>query len=81
MTIRIQFFSRLREIGGSAVLEREVAPGTTVGAALAELERDLPKLADWQGKLLLAVGVEFAPHDQILQANDLLSVMPPVQGG
>lgn len=81
MTIRVQFFSKLREIAGDSILERAFEEGTTVGEALAGLEREFPKLAGWEGKLLLAVGVEFAGREQVLREGDLLSVMPPVQGG
>ncbi len=79
MTIRVQFFSKLRDLHGPATLELE--ENATVGMALVELERRLPLLSNWNGKILIAVGVEFAPRDQILHENDLLSVMPPVQGG
>jgi molybdopterin converting factor small subunit len=77
----VQFFSKLRELTGSSQLERTLATGATVGEALAALESEFPKLAEWEGKILLAVGVEFASRDQVLQDGDLLSVMPPVQGG
>ena len=77
----MQFFSKLREIGGNEVLERSIRDGATVGEAFAELEGEFPALSGWQGRLLLAVGVEFAKLDQVLQEGDLLSVMPPVQGG
>ena len=57
--IRVQFFSRLRAIGGDAVLTRDWPEGTLVGEAISLLEAEFPELADWEGKLLLAVGVEF----------------------
>ena len=79
MTIRVQYFSRLRELNGPLALE--LLDRATVGDALMQLEGRLPLLSDWNGKLLLAVGLEFARRDQVLLENDLLSLMPPVQGG
>ena len=79
MTIRVQFFSKLRDLHGPDTLE--LPENANVGMALADLERRLPLLSNWNGKILIAVGVEFAPRNQILRENDLLSVMPPVQGG
>lgn len=79
MMIRLQYFSRLRELNGPLTLE--LPTNATVGDALSALESQLPLLSDWNGKILLAVGIEFARHDQILHENDLLSLMPPVQGG
>ena len=79
MTIRVQFFSKLRDLHGPDTLD--LPENATVEMALADLERRLPLLSNWHGKILIAVGVEFAPRDQILHENDLLSLMPPVQGG
>ncbi len=81
MNVRIQFFSRLRAIGGDAELNRELPEGATVSAAFTQLEAEFPKLRDWEGKLLFAVGVEFASCEDVLREGDLLSLMPPVQGG
>jgi molybdopterin converting factor small subunit len=81
VNIRIQFFSRLRQIGGDAVLTRDWPAETDVQTALAYLEKEFPPLADWQSKLLFAVGVEFAQPEQILHEGDLFCLMPPVQGG
>ncbi len=79
--IEVQFFSRLRDLVGASRLTREVASDSTVGDLLAGLYRDLPKLAEWDPHLLLAVGLEYVKRDQPLHDGDEVSIMPPVQGG
>ena len=79
MMIRVQYFSTLRDLEGPTTLE--LPENAVVGDAVEELKRILPRLANWEDKILIAVGVEFAPAEQVLQPDDLLSLMPPVQGG
>jgi molybdopterin converting factor small subunit len=35
----------------------------------------------WNKYLLIAVGTEYVSRDYRLRPNDLVSLMPPVQGG
>ena len=82
MKIEVQFFSRLRDLVGQSALTREITtPGTTVCDLLAALYRDHPDLGKWDKHLLVAVGLEYAARDQPLREGDVVSVMPPVQGG
>ncbi|HEY5893862.1 MAG TPA: MoaD/ThiS family protein [Chthoniobacterales bacterium] len=81
MKICIQFFSRLKEIAVAEPIEKSVPVGSTVGDLLEELDAEFPRLAEWEGKLLIAVGMEFATRQQVLKEGDLVSLMPPVQGG
>lgn len=79
--IEVQFFSRLRDLTGEGRLTREVAAGSTVGDLLATLYREMPKLAEWDAHLLLAVDLEYVKRDQVLRDGDEVAIMPPVQGG
>ena len=81
MTIEVQFFSRLRDLLGTAHLQRTVPEGETVGGLLSSLQTEFPGLRPWDAHLLLAVGLEFAERGQTLRDGDTLSIMPPVQGG
>lgn len=81
MNVEIQFFSRLRDLVGTARLERSAAEGETVGGLLNTLYAEFPKLRAWDAHLLLAVGLEFAERGQPLRDGDTVSIMPPVQGG
>ena len=40
-----------------------------------------PALRDWDKSILVAAGVEFVGRDHVLQPDDQISIMPPVQGG
>lgn len=81
MTIRVQFFSRLRDVSGSEHLDLEMKAGATVSDLLAELFARFPKLHDWERSVLVGAGVEFVDRDYVLRADEEISIMPPVQGG
>ena len=79
MLIQIQYFSRLRDLGGPESVE--LAEGTTVQMLLVKLFELSPKLAPWNKHLLVAAGTEWVHRDYVLKSGDLISLMPPVQGG
>ena len=81
MRVSVQFFSRLRDLVGSSQMEIEVPEKTTVADLLALVYSRTPTLRDWDKSILVARGVEFVGRDYILESNDDISVMPPVQGG
>lgn len=81
MNVRVQFYSRLKEIAGSEPLDVEVPVGTTVGALVERLCQQFPGLEAWRPHLLVAVGLDYAAADVPLHDNAEVSVMPPVQGG
>ena len=81
MNLRVQFFSRLRELAEVSELELEVPEGTKVGALLEILYSQTPALRDWDKSILVAAGVEFVGRNYVLKSGDEISIMPPVQGG
>lgn len=81
MNVHVQFFSRLRELAGVSEMELEVPEATTVAGLLENLYSRTPALRDWDKSILIAIGVEFVGRDYILQRDDQISIMPPVQGG
>ena len=78
MTVRLRFFAMLRERLGAG-LDREVRPGTTVGAVWRGVVREHPDVA--------TVGVRFAVDEAYVEAShrledgDEIAVFPPVSGG
>jgi molybdopterin converting factor small subunit len=81
MKVRVQFFSRLRDLAGVSEMELEI-PETTRAAELLEiLYARTPPLRGWDKSILVAAGVEFVDRDYVLQPADQISIMPPVQGG
>jgi molybdopterin converting factor small subunit len=81
MKVRLQFFSRLRDVAGRSELELELAHETRVADLLGILYERIPALRDWDKSILVGAGLEFVARDYVLQPNDDISIMPPVQGG
>jgi molybdopterin synthase catalytic subunit len=81
MKVTVQFFSFLRQLAGCNELPLELPAPATVADALAELYRRFPRLREAEKTTLMAVGVEFADRASVLRDGDVLSLMPPLQGG
>jgi molybdopterin converting factor small subunit len=81
MNVHVQFFSRLRDLAGVSEMELDVPDATKVAELLTILYSRMPALHNWDKSILVARGVEFIGRDYVLQPNDQISVMPPVQGG
>lgn len=81
MNVHVQFFSRLRDLAGVSEMELELPEATKVAKLLEILYARTPALRDWDKSILVAAGVEFVDRDYVLQADDQISIMPPVQGG
>jgi molybdopterin converting factor small subunit len=77
--IHIQYFSQLRDLGGPESVE--IAEGTTIEALLKRLFELSPGLESWNKHLLVAAGTEWVQRDYLVEPGDLISLMPPVQGG
>jgi molybdopterin converting factor small subunit len=85
MKVRVLFFSVLRDLSGSEEQNIVVTPAgggeATVGDLLDQIYADIPGMAAWDERLLLAVNAEFAGRDTLLGEGDEVALMPPVQGG
>lgn len=81
MKLRVLFFSVLRDITGTDEIELEVPDGATMGELLAQVEARWPKIAEWQGSLLLALDQTYVKRDEPLHDGGEVAIMPPVQGG
>ena len=81
MKVRVQFFSRLKDLVRTPEADYEIAEGSTVADLLSELYACTPALRDWDSNILIGAGVEFVGRDYQLQPNDEIAIMPPVQGG
>ena len=79
ISIHLQYFSQLRDLKGPEKLE--LVPGTTVAGLLEKLYGLLPGLKQWDKCLLIAAGIEYVPRHYVLKPGELISLMPPVQGG
>ena len=81
MRLRVQFFSQLREIVGASEITLDLPDGTSVANLLTRLYRDFPELEKWDRRLLVGAGLDFVTRDHVIQPNDEIAIMPPVQGG
>ena len=81
MKVRVQFFSRLRDLARTPEMEVEVPDQTTAGDLLETIYRKIPALREWDRSILIAAGVEFVERSYTLKSGDEISIMPPVQGG
>jgi molybdopterin converting factor small subunit len=79
MTVRLQYFSHLKNLGGPDRLD--IPEGATVAELLETVFTVAPPLRDWDRYVLVAIGEVYADRKAVLRANDLVSLMPPVQGG
>jgi molybdopterin converting factor small subunit len=52
-----------------------------VASLLAELYERWPALSSWDGRLLMAVDLEYATRETQLIPGQEVALMPPVQGG
>jgi MoaD family protein len=81
MKVRVQLFSRLRDLTGTAEMDVEVPEAATASDLLNTLYGQMPALREWDKSILVASGVEFVGREYALKSGDEISVMPPVQGG
>ena len=81
MKVRVQFFSRLRDLAGGSTLDVEV-PGTpTVNDLLQTVYARAPNLRAQDRNILIGAGLEFVDRNYLLKPGEEISLMPPVQGG
>jgi molybdopterin converting factor small subunit len=77
--IEIQYFAQLRGLEGPDSLE--LPEGATVEDLLKRLFQLKPALEVWNKHLLIAAQTEWVQRDYLVKPGDLISLMPPVQGG
>lgn len=81
MRVTVRLFARLREIGGTGELVREVPDGATVSGVWQSLVTDFPGFAAYQPSLSCAVNAEYAKFTTSVADGDEIAFLPPVSGG
>jgi len=81
MTVRAEFYSRLKEIVGASTLEIALPDKATVSDLIQQLLSEYTKLRDFQKSMLFGIGVDFVQKNHALRNRDVIAIMPPVQGG
>ncbi len=81
MRVTVQFFSYFRQLAGGNEMALDIPPHSTVADLLAEVYRRVPRLREAEPAMRIAVGLEFAQRDDPLHEAEVVSLMPPLQGG
>ena len=81
MTVRVLFFSVLRDLTGVDETTMEMTAGDDVAALMSRLFERWPKLTAWDASLLIAVDQTYVKRHATLHENAEVAIMPPVQGG
>ena len=81
MKVSVQFFAQLKDVAGASELNLELEQGATVSDLLLALYQQTPSLRGWDQSIFIGAGLEFVPRDYVLQPNEEIAIMPPVQGG
>lgn len=81
MSVRLLFFSVLRDITGLEEASWPFISDMQVKDLLEQLYQRWPKLRDWDRSLLIAVDQTYVKRDEHLQQGSEVALMPPVQGG
>ena len=81
MNVRAQFFAQLRDLAGAETVEINLPEKSTVSDLLEKIYEQKPSLRASDPTTLIGVGIEFVGRDYQLRPNELVAIMPPVQGG
>jgi molybdopterin converting factor small subunit len=81
MNVRAQFFAQLRDLAGVSDVDVDLPEHSTVADLLDKIYAAKPDLRKQDATMLFGVGVEFVDRNYQLQPNDVIAIMPPVQGG
>ena len=81
MKVRVELYSRLKEIVDASLLELSLPENATVKDLFEQLKEKYPQLRDFERSVLFGIGVEFVDRNHPLNEGDTIAIMPPVQGG
>ncbi len=82
MTVKVLFFSLLRDLAGADEVDWEIPEeGLAVSILLEQLYARWPAMREWDTKLLIAADLDYVDRDSVLKVGQEVAVMPPVQGG
>jgi MoaD family protein len=81
MKVRVELYSRLKEIVDASLLELSLPENATVKDLFEQLKERYPQMRDFEKSVLFGIGVEFVDRSYLLNDGDVIAIMPPVQGG
>ena len=81
MKVSARFFSQLRDVAGTELVQLNLPEGASVSDVLEQLYAKFPALRSHDKTILVGAGVEFVDRNHRIKSGDELAIMPPVQGG
>jgi len=79
--VTVRLFARLRDIAGSAEVDRPLAPAATAEELWRELVGEFPELGAYTRAVSVARNLEYIPWSTPLADGDEIAFLPPVSGG
>jgi molybdopterin synthase catalytic subunit len=79
--ITVQFFGFFRQLTGQNEWPLDLSDNAIVADAITQLHTEFPRFKEADKTTLIAIGVDFATRVTKLRDGDVLSLMPPLQGG
>ena len=80
MTIQVLLFGITTDLLETSSIQLELNENTSVEGFKKELTKAYPKLAALQS-YAVAVNESYAQDTLVIQANDVIAIIPPVSGG
>ena len=81
INIKVRLFAALKEIIGKNSLDLQIPEGSSVGYAIASVERSYPAVKKIIGISKFAVNMEYADTEKKLDEGDEITIIMPVSGG
>ncbi len=81
IAVRVLFLGPAKDFAKTDSSALDLREGATVNEARRELTKRFPQLGKGLATMRLAVNQEFVVDTEILRADDVLAVIPPVSGG
>ena len=81
MNLTIRFYSVSKDLAGRNETQISVPQSATLGSALELLFAEIPALRQLHPSSMYAIGVDYATLAVGLHEGDIISIIPPVQGG
>lgn len=81
MRVTVRLFARLRDLAGAGELVRDVEAPATVQTIWDGLVAEVPRLAEYERTISVAINAEYARMAAPVQDGDEVAFLPPVSGG
>ncbi|HEX8650596.1 MAG TPA: molybdopterin converting factor subunit 1 [Pyrinomonadaceae bacterium] len=81
MKVKVMFFGGIRDIVGTSEGELEIPPGMTARDILQRYCRDYPRFNSYAASTMIAVNLDFASPETLINDGDEIAFIPPVSGG